>query len=354
MPHTIRNEFDKHLTIKALLDAHERACKTKRYSREVLKFEIDLETNIVNLYKKLKNGTYKMGKYRTFKIYEPKERVIRALPYVDRIVHQWYIHEFIKPYVVPRFISDSYACIEGKGTHKAVDKAQEYMQKMKNKYSTYYIVKCDIKGFFYNIDKDVLYNILKKFIKDEKLLALTYEFIYNDGEDVGLPIGNYTSQFFANIYMNELDHYVKEGLKVKYYVRYMDDFIMFVRTKEDAKKVLFDVSKYVMEVLHLELNNKSRYYPNKMGLDFCGFRIYESYRLLRKRSIKKIKRKVRRWNMLYERGLLDLDKTVLEWNSWLAHSSHGKCYKLQMNIYNKIIFKEYLKKPYVETYGRIL
>ena len=154
--------------------------------------------------------------------------------------------------------------------------------------------------------------------------------------------------------MNELDHYIKERLKVKYYVRYMDDFIMFVRTKEDAKKVLFDVSKYVMEVLRLELNNKSRYYPNKMGLDFCGFRIYESYRLLRKRSIKKIKRKVRRWNMLYERGLLDLDKTVLEWNSWLAHSSHGKCYKLQMNIYNKIIFKEYLKKPYVETYGRIL
>ena len=91
-----------------------------------------------------------------------------------------------------------------------------------------------------------------------------------------------------------------------------------------------------------------------MGLDFCGFRIYESYRLLRKRSIKKIKRKVRRWNILYERGLLDLDKTVLEWNSWLGHSSHGKCYKLQMNIYNNILFKEYLKKPYEETYGRIL
>ena len=154
--------------------------------------------------------------------------------------------------------------------------------------------------------------------------------------------------------MNELDHYVKEVLKIKYYVRFMDDFIMFVKTKEEAKKVFLDISKYVREVLHLELNNKSRYYPNKMGLDFCGFRIYGSYRLLRKRSIKKVKRKVKRWNVLYERGLLDLDKTVLEWNSWLAHSSHGKCYKLQMDIYNKIIFKEYLKKPYVETYGRIL
>ena len=351
MPHTIRNEYDKHLTFEALLSAHERASKTKRYSKEVLKFDVDLETNIVNLYRKLKNGTYKMGKYRTFKIYEPKERTIRSLPYVDRIVHQWYIYEFIKPYVVPRFISDSYACIDGKGTHKAVDKAQEYMQKMKNKYGSYYIVKCDIKGFFYNIDKDVLYEILKRFIKDAKLLKLTCEFIYNDGEALGLPIGNYISQFFANIYLNELDYYVKDVLKIKYYVRYMDDFIMFVKTKEEAKKVLLDVSKYVSNTLHLELNNKSRYYPNKMGLDFCGFRIYESYRLLRKRSIKKIKRKVRKWNMLYERGLLDLDKTVLDWNSWLAHSSRAKCYKLQMNIYNKIIFKEYLKKPHEETYG---
>lgn len=351
MPHTIRNAYDKHLTIDSLLLAHERASKTKRYSKEVLKFDIDLETNIVNLYKKLKNGTYRMGKYREFKIYEPKERVIRALPYVDRIVHQWYVYEFIKPYVIPRFIVDSYACIEGRGTHKAVDKIQSYMQKMKNKYGSYYIVKCDIKGFFNNIDKDILYDILKKFIKDEKLLELTYEFIYNDGEVVGLPIGNYTSQFFANIYMNELDQYVKNVLKIKYYVRYMDDFIMLVRTKEEAKKILNNITRYVSSKLHLELNNKSRYYPNKMGLDFCGFRIYESYRLLRKRSIKKIKRKVRKWNALYEKGLLDLDKTILEWNSWLGHSSHGKCYKLQMDIYNKIIFKEYLKKPVEETYG---
>lgn len=127
---------------------------------------------------------------------------------------------------------------------------------------------------------------------------------------------------------------------------------MFVRTKEEARDVLKKIDNYVQTRLHLELNNKSRYYPNKMGLDFCGFRIYESYRLLRKRSIKKIKRKVRRWNLLYGRELLDLDKTVLEWNSWLGHSAHSKCYKLQMDIYNSIIFKDYLKKPYEENYGR--
>ena len=351
MPHTIRNAFDRHLTVESLLDAHNRASKTKRYSKEVLKFEIDLETNIVNLYKKLKNGTYKMGKYRTFKIYEPKERIIRALPYVDRIVHQWYVYEFIKPYVIPRFIYDSYACIEGRGTHKAVDKAQEYMRCMKNKYHSYYIVKCDIKGFFYNIDKDILFKLLGKFIKDEELLKLTYEFIYGDNDVLGLPIGNYTSQFFANIYLNELDHFVKDKLKIKYYVRYMDDFVMFVETKEEARKVIADIDVYLEENLHLQLNHKSGYHLNKMGLDFCGFRVYESYRLLRKRSIKKIKRKIKKWNILYENNLLDLHKTILEWNSWLAHSSHAKCYKLQLDIYDKINFKEYLKKPQLDTYG---
>ena len=159
------------MTFESLLSAHARASKTKRNSKEVLIFEIDLETNLVNLYKQLKNGTYKMGKYREFKIYEPKERVIRSLPYIDRMVHQWYIHEFIKPYITPRFIKDSYACIDGRGTHKAVETLQEYMRKMKNKYGSYYILKCDVRRFFYNIDKDVLLAILSKIIKDPKIRA---------------------------------------------------------------------------------------------------------------------------------------------------------------------------------------
>lgn len=125
-----------------------------------------------------------------------------------------------------------------------------------------------------------------------------------------------------------LDYFVKDRLKIKYYVRYMNVFVMFVHTKEGVRKVIADIGVYLEENLHLQLNHKSGYHPNKMGLDFCGFRVYESYRLLRKRSIKKIKRKIKRWNILYENNLLDLHKTILEWNSWLAHSSHAKCYKL--------------------------
>ena len=349
MPHKIRNAFDKHLTFESLLSAHARASKTKRNSKEVLIFEIDLETNLVNLYKQLKNGTYKMGKYREFKIYEPKERVIRSLPYIDRMVHQWYIHEFIKPYITPRFIKDSYACIDGRGTHKAVETLQEYMRKMKNKYGSYYILKCDVRRFFYNIDKDVLLAILSKIIKDPKLMELTKVFIYGDLDDVGIPIGNYTSQYFANIYMNELDQYVKQELKVKYYVRYMDDFILLVESKQEAKRLLFLISQFLEENLHLELNHKSGYFPNRAGVDFCGFRIFESYRLLRKRSYKKIKKKVKKWNYLYEHEILDIHQVLLEWNSWIAHSNHASCYALQRKVYDSILCKDELPPPKIEN-----
>lgn len=342
MPHTIRNQYDKHLTFEALLEAHNRASKTKRNSKEVLIFEIDLETNLINLYRKLKNGTYKMGKYRQFTIYEPKKRIIQSLPYVDRIVHQWYVYEFIKPYYVPRFIADTYACIDNRGTHKAVDKAQQYMRKMKRKYDSYYILKCDIKGYFYNIDRDILYQILAHSIGDEKILNLTKNLIYDGINEKGLPIGNYTSQYFANIYLNELDHYIKEELKVKYYLRYMDDFVLFVKDKEEAKENYLKIKEYVETKRKLELNDKSRYFPNKMGLDFCGFRIYESHRLLRKRAKQTIKKNIKKWNKFYEHDILDLKTTLLQWNSWIAHSNHANSYHFQKKMYDSILFKEEL------------
>ena len=213
MPKTIRNQFDRCLTFENLLQAHQRAKKGKTNKKEVILFEMDLETNLINLYKKLKTGTYQIGKYREFKIYEPKERIIQALPYTDRVVHQWYVHEFIKPYFLPRFISDSYACIDGKGTHLAVSKLQSYMRKMPK---DYYILKGDIKKFFNSIDKDILFTLLQRFIKDKKILDLTRIFIFDSTNKKGIPIGNYTSQYYANIYLNEIDKFVKQVLKVKY------------------------------------------------------------------------------------------------------------------------------------------
>ena len=172
--------------------------------------------------KNIENDTFRFGKYRTFVILEPKKRIIKALPYRDRVVHQWYVEEFIKPFMLPRFIYHTYACLPGKGGHKAVDDLQIMMRKMKRKYGHYYVLKCDIKDYFHSINRDILFQIMKDKISDKKLLKFTHKIIFDESDDGGIPIGNYTSQFFANIYLNELDHYVKEVLKIKYYVRYMD------------------------------------------------------------------------------------------------------------------------------------
>lgn len=338
MPKTIKNSFYSKLTFENLLAAHTRASINKTNRAELLKFNIDLETNLHSILKELKNGTYKLGKYRVFTIYEPKERVIKCLPYRDRIVQQWYIYEFIKPYIIPRLINNTCACIDCRGTHYAVRLTQKYMRAMKRKYNNYYILKLDIKKYFYSIDKDILYNIMSEYITDKLLLDLTYKFIYDNEEKVGIPIGNYTSQYFANIYLDRLDKYIKENLKVKYYVRYMDDFVLFIKNKKECIHLKKEISNFLNKVLHLELNEKSRYYPNKMGVNFCGYRIYETHILLRNRSKSKIKKNIKSWNQLYKLNQLDVKKMELSLNSWLGHAKHANTYNITNKYKNKIFY----------------
>ena len=336
MPKTIRNIFYTKLTLEKLLSAHYRAKRNKTSKKEIILFEIDLETNITNLYNNLRKKRYKVGKYKIIVIHEPKERIIKSLPYPDRVIHQWYIEEFIKPFIVPRFIKDTYACIIDRGTHRAVQVLQGYMRVMKRTYGNYYIIKCDIKKFFYNIDKNILYSLMEKYIKDKDLLYLTHAMIFDEENvPVGIPIGNFTSQYFANIYLNELDYYVKEELKIKYYVRYMDDFVLLVTDKEEAKAILLLIREYVNKFLKLELNQKSRYYPNSMGVNFCGYRIFETHRLLRTNSKQKIKNKIRKWHKLKIKGRLDREKMRLQWNSWVAHANHANTYNLQERMLDK-------------------
>ena len=252
--------------------AHKRARKHKAYKNEVILFEINLENNITNLLNNIKNKKYRLGKYHTFTIYEPKERLIKALPYIDRVVHQWYVEEFIKPFILPRFIDTSFACLPNRGTHKAVDKVQHYLKSYYLTNPDFWILKCDIHKFFYNINPNILFKILKKYISDAELLNFTKLLIFDGrtpSDTVGIPIGNYTSQFLANIYLNELDQYVKRTLKIKYYVRYMDDFILLLDTKKECISILKKIQFFLENKLELKLNDKSRYYPNKMGVNFC-------------------------------------------------------------------------------------
>lgn len=343
MPRTIKNCFYEHLTFEKIYEAHLRARKNKTNTAELIRFEMNLENNLTNLLNNIRNGTYRIGNYRTFYVNEPKLRKIQALPFRDRIVHQWYVEEFIKPNIVPKFIKDTYACLDGKGTHKAVNAIQHYMQIYKRNFGDFWILKCDIKRFFYSINLDILFQLLKKQISDKKLLQFTRILIYeNRDENIGIPIGNYTSQFFANIYLNELDQYIKHTLKVKYYVRYMDDFILLLDSKETCKEIKNKIEQFIKDHLELELNHKSRYYPCAQGVNFCGFRIWPTHRLLRTNSKKKIKRKVRMWNKFWDNGELDFGIAMPSLQSWIGHSSHCNSYHIQNKILNmsKFIYSE--------------
>ena len=320
---TIKESYDKHLTFDKLLNAYYRAIKNKGNRKDVIKFSMDLETNLCNLLNELKSEKYVPGIYNTFRIYEPKERIIKSLPFKDRIVQQWYIEEFIKPYFIPRFIKENCACLEHKGTLYAVNLCQKYMRKMKRENGNYYVLKCDIKKFFYSIDKNILYSIMNSYIKDSKLLNLTHIFIFDDEEGKGIPIGNYTSQFFANIYLDKLDKYIKEVLRIKYYVRFMDDFIILTNSKRESIYCLKRIKYYLNKNLKLELNNRTRYYPNKMGIDFCGYRIFEEYRLIRNKNKNKIRKSVKAWNSLFLQHKLNYKKMVLSFNSYLGYIKHA-------------------------------
>lgn len=171
------------------------------------------------------------------------------------------------------------------------------------------------------------------------MLELTKVFIYDTDEIKSIPIGNYTSQYFANICLNELDYFVKQELKIKYYLRYMDDFVLLINNKEEAKNVLDKIRTFLDLKLKLELNKKTCYYPSYKGVNFCGYIVYNTHILIRKRSIKKIKRKINKWNILYNNEQLDYHKFILCFNSFKGHIKHANSYNLYNNLCEKLEFE---------------
>ena len=293
MPKTVRNKYYEYLTYEKLLEAHKKSRKGKGYRKEIILFNLKQEEYIMWLLEKLQTKTYKHGGYSVFYVTEPKLRKIEKSRYIDRIVHRWLVDNFLEPAFVPRFINRSYACLKNRGMHKACLDVQKAMRHCKIIWNEYYILKMDIAKYFDNINKEILFNIIKRKIKDKDLLWLINEILYAQKREKGLEIGNYTSQMFANIYLNEIDQYIKHELKVKWYFRYLDDSVILVKTKEEAKEMLEKIRNYLKENLQLELNKKTQIFKNKQGVNFCGYKINE-YRLkIRDKGKRKLKKKVK-------------------------------------------------------------
>ena len=334
MPKTLRNKWNQCLTYEKLMEAHKLSKKSKGHRKEIILFNLKQEEYIGYLLEKLQTKEYKHGGYTVFYVTEPKLRKIEKSKYIDRIVHRWLVDNILKPYYVPRFIETSYACIEKRGMHKACLDMQKMMKHCKKIWNNYYILKMDIAKYFDNIDKSILLEILKKRIKDENILWLIQEILYANKRVKGLEIGNYTSQMFANIYLNEVDWYVKQELHIKYYSRYMDDSVILVKTKQEAINVLEKIKKYLKENLELELNRKTQIFKSLQGVNYCGYKINE-YRLkIRDKGKKKLKKKIKYLRYEIKNGRMTSKDAKRYLAGHLGYLKIANTYNLEKKLFN--------------------
>lgn len=326
MPKTFSGIYKKIYYFQNLHAAYLKARRCKRYRQEVLKFTANLEENLIAIQNELIWKLYKPLPFRDFYVFDPKERLIQAPAFRDRIIHHA-LCNLIEPLFDKKFIYDSYACRAYKGTHRAIMRAQKFMQKAKREHGNFYILKADISKYFPSINHAILKNIIRRTIACKDTLWLIDLIIDNKSEqECGLPIGALTSQLFANIYLNEFDHFMKEELSVKFYIRYMDDFIILHQSKDYLKHLLKEAELFLGCRLFLTLNRKTQIFPYKHGLDFCGYRIWTTHILPRKRNIKKAKKMLRKLSNKYKNGLADIDYIRPRLMSFLGYMKHCNGY----------------------------
>ena len=319
----ITSETNQHQALRKCLESDE------KYSLEAILFVMNETRNMMDLRQELISGSYKFSGYMRFKVYEPKERIVDAPHFRDKIV-QIALNNVLKEFFNEIFIYDSYACIDNKGTHKAVDRINYFIRKAKWEYGEEaQINKFDIEKFFYTIDRKILKQILIKRVMCKRTKDLLFKIIDSADSisELGLPLGNTLSQICANIYMNELDQYCKRVLKVKYYVRYADDIIVMASDKEEAVFYNEKIISFLNERLHLKANaKKTKVFSINQGVNSVGFKIYATHRLLRNDSKKKIKRKARKMKGLIHTGKMKPEKAEQILNSWHGHARHGCSY----------------------------
>ncbi|MGL5947737.1 MAG: reverse transcriptase domain-containing protein, partial [Aeromonas sp.] len=282
MAKTYNNLYPQIYDFDNLLSAYLRARQGKRSRMEVMRFHYNYEAELINIQNHLMWGTWRTGEYRPFTVHEPKRRDGASLPFRDRVLHHALV-AVINPCFEPRFIRDTYACIAGRGTHSGADRAQAMLRSVQRKHGRAYVLKADIAKYFANINHAILRAIIRRRICCKPTLALIDEIIASsaDADDInprGIPLGNLTSQLFANIYLAELDNYIKHELREVNYMRYMDDFIIVHHDKAHLHDVLRKVGLFLHDRLQLATNHKTQIFPagvhNGRALDFLGYRIW--------------------------------------------------------------------------------
>ncbi len=319
-----------------LFSAFTKARKGKTLKPYVQEFEINLEQNLLLLRAELLLHSYQPKPLETFILRDPKTRKISKSHFRDRVVHHA-LYRVIEPLVEKSFIYDSYANRIGKGALKAIERYEDFVRRVSCNFTTdVFVFKADIKKYFENVNHDLLLQILRKKITDEKVLWLIETILRNytaGKEDVGMPLGNLTSQFFANVYLNELDQFVKHTLKVKYYIRYVDDFIIVHRSPKVLSFYKKEIDIFLQKRLALQLHpEKTMIISSHRGLEFLGMRLFAYHRLLKCKNVRKFYREREVLNTDYDKGLVNYDTIYDSLEGWLAYASHADTYKLKRTI----------------------
>lgn len=321
-------KLEEIFTFENLYNSYKNCRKSKQHKGEVIRFETNLSSNLNNLITELTTKKYKLGKYKKFYIYEPKERLIEALPFKDRVVVRCFCDISLKPKIENKLIYDNCACRKGKGTDFAIKRLHKFLKHeyIKKTNNNIYFLKCDIQKYFPSINHDILIKLLEKidFSEDEMWLIKKLIKEQPDNADIGLPLGNQSSQWFALYYLNKIDRHVKENLRVKCYVRYMDDMILVHNDKQYLNYCKNEINKLCNDQLDLKLNHKTQIGLVKNGIDFLGYRhiLNEKGKIivkLRYSSKQRMKKHLKIIKKLYNKGIVDSDYVYIRKNAFYNH-----------------------------------
>ena len=318
-----KNLFEKVVDINNIRLAYHKAVRGgNRYTISHLRFKENLEANLYLLQQSLIDGSYKRGNYHTFKVYEPKERIISALPFRDRVI-QHCLNNILQPILEKIFYFNSYACRPNKGVHKGVKDVQSSIRKMEKIGKVFYL-KMDFSKYFHSIDKKILFREIEKKISDKNILKVLKDF---DGcVGAGIPIGNLLSQMFANIYGHIFDRFIKTKIKAKYYFRYMDDTVILSHSKKEL--ILIQKKLKIFAKLFMKLKFSKWFIESiTTPLNFLGYRITAGYKLIRKDSVVRAKRKIKRYKRYNDNA-----KLCMFLASWLGHLRSADSYNLKKFI----------------------
>lgn len=296
------NLYKEIYNIENIIDAYEEVCRNTKNKRKVSKFKEYRCMYISRIYSILKEKRYEVGAPNIFTIYEPKERRIISQSMQDKVVNHLVARHILYPAILPCLLDVNVASRKGLGTSRGLKFSNEFHRECKVKYGEYYILKCDVSKFFASINHDILKQKVLKKIKDKDALKIVFDII--DSEPNGLGIGAMTSQILAIFYLNDLDHFIKENLKIKYYVRYQDDFLLFHPSKEYLQYCLAEIEKFLVKE-KLQLNKKTRIYKNDDNFLFLGRNSKGNYARYRT-----VKRKIKKQLYLYRTGKIDLQQLI--------------------------------------------